>query len=173
MADRLWGALRAHPAATPAELATAAARLLRAAVTALLTIWQAEGSVTSAAGATARAARRWAAVHTALPAAPLLPEDSAPGTDPDPSQSAHPDSVAGAPAAGERDTAERAVEKAGAAPVGADATPKATPFGGPTGAGRRPELARGTRPDVESRPGIHRARPAFSAEPCAGWSKTT
>ena len=81
MADRVWGALRAQPAATPAELATAA-RLPRATVTALLTTWLAEGSVTSTPGASARAARRWTAVRTALPTATAARGDGSTGPDP-------------------------------------------------------------------------------------------
>lgn len=59
-ADRVWGALRADPGATPAELATGA-RLSRSTVTKLLTAWAAEGSATSEPGTSARAARRWTA----------------------------------------------------------------------------------------------------------------
>jgi hypothetical protein len=126
VADRLWGALRAHPAATPAELATSA-RLPRATVTALLATWLAEGSVTSTAGTTARAARRWTAVRTTLPATPDHSPDSNPRHDnpanPDPTS---PDSMAAGPAA----------DVAGAGPAATDtATPDATTSGASSTAG--------------------------------------
>jgi hypothetical protein len=55
--DRVWTALLAHPASTPAELATAA-DAGRSTVSKLLAGWAAAGRVTSAAGGTARTARR-------------------------------------------------------------------------------------------------------------------
>jgi hypothetical protein len=67
--DRVWTALLAHPASTPAELA-AAADAGRSTVSKLLAGWAGAGRVTSAAGGTARAARRWTAVPVPASVAP-------------------------------------------------------------------------------------------------------
>ena len=148
MADRVWGALRAQPAATPAELATAA-RLPRATVTALLTTWLAEGSVTSTTGATARAARRWTAVHTALPAATAAPEDGS--TSPEP---AHDDGTTADPATPDPVATETVTGGMGVATAAEDApTPEAAPSGARSAA-RTPdgsESKRSVRPAASTR----------------------
>jgi hypothetical protein len=58
--DRVWAALRAHPATTPADL-SAASGVARSTVAKLLVAWAADGSATSTTGDTPRAARRWTA----------------------------------------------------------------------------------------------------------------
>lgn len=83
--DRVWEALRAHPGATAAELATEA-RVSRSTVTAQLDRWVTEGGVSSEPGVTTRAARRWTAepsgpVAAAGPAAPHDTEPTAPTAD--------------------------------------------------------------------------------------------
>ena len=147
VSDRLWGALRAQPAATSAELAIAA-RLPRATVTALLTTWLAEGSVTSSAGATARAAHRWTAVHTALPAATAAPQNGS--TSPEPAHAAAatvdretPDPV----------TTEPVADKADVATAADAASPQAPPLGAPSSAPTpdESESTRSVRPPVPTR----------------------
>jgi hypothetical protein len=138
VADRVWGALRANPAATPAELATAA-RLPRATVTALLTTWLTEGSVTCAAGATSRAARRWSALTvvpapTAAPGEPTDPRDDNPAT----SDHATPDHAA--------DPLVPVADENGAAPLPADTAPHPGRSGAGPGAGFVAEAPIGSEP---------------------------
>jgi hypothetical protein len=69
--DRVWAALRRHPGATAAELATEASAS-RSAVGKLLAAWAADGSATSTPGSKPRAARLWTAA----------PNHDAPTTEP-------------------------------------------------------------------------------------------
>ena len=121
-----------------AEFATAA-RLPRATVTALLTTWLAEGSVTSTTGATARAARRWTAVHQDGSTRPEAAHGDATTADP-----AAPDPVTTEPVADEADvaTAADAASPPEAAPSGAP-SPARTPDGS--------ESKRSVRPPVPTR----------------------
>ncbi|MGE0295272.1 hypothetical protein [Pseudonocardia sp.] len=87
--DRLWAALRAHPGATAAELATHA-RISRTKASTLLAAWAADGSVTAAPGATPRAARQWTATETPAPA-PADTGSPAGSRRPDPTEQADPE----------------------------------------------------------------------------------
>jgi hypothetical protein len=152
VADRVWGALRAQPAATPAELATAA-RLPRATVTALLTTWLAEGSVTSTTGATARAARRWTAVHTALPAATSAREDGSTSPEPAHGDATTADPTTADPAAPDPVTTEPVADEADVATAADAASPEVAPSGAPSPAPTPDgsESKRSGRPSVPTR----------------------
>ena len=64
--DRVWAALRQHPGTTAAALADTSG-VARSTVAKLLAAWSEDGSATSAAGATARAGRRWTAAPSERP----------------------------------------------------------------------------------------------------------
>ena len=64
--DRVWAALRRHPGTTAAALADTSG-VARSTVVKLLGAWSEDGSATSAAGATARAGRRWTAAPSERP----------------------------------------------------------------------------------------------------------
>ena len=64
--DRVWAALRQHPGTTAAALADTSG-VARSTVAKLLAAWSEAGSATSAAGATARAGRRWTAAPSERP----------------------------------------------------------------------------------------------------------
>jgi hypothetical protein len=67
--ERVWAEFLTHPDVTPMELATAA-QVGRSTVSKLLATWAGEGTATSTAGATGRAARRWTATPNTTTATP-------------------------------------------------------------------------------------------------------
>ena len=107
-------------------------------MTALLTTWLAEGSVTSTTGATARAARRWTAVHQDGSTRP---------------EAAHGDATTADPAAPDPVTTEPVADEADVATAADAASPEVAPSGAPSPA-RTPdgsESKRSVRPPVPTR----------------------
>lgn len=126
--DRVWAALRRHPATTAADLADTSG-VARSTVAKLLAAWSEDGSAISAAGATARAARLWTAAPSELPPAPDRPVSN-----PDSNPDGEPGSTvsAGAVPAEQTHAADHGPAARAAAPLRTGGRPPATTTRGST-----------------------------------------